>query len=280
MSYYPPAMGQLAPRRRPGSVTAAAAMLYVAAALAVLGGIVVFTVVGQVGRAVAQMHANADASYRTGAAAGAAIYGVLAIVVALLLVACAVFVLRGKQGFRITTFAAGGLLVLCVGCTGLSNLANGVSNGGGTAGTVNFGGSAINVGDIARAYPHWYYPTEAALEIIATLCLITAIILLAVPSASAFFKPPVALIVGPGLYADPSNPAMGYQPAFPAQYQYPQQQPYQQPFPQFPAPGGAPAQDGMVPGGTVAPLSDQPTQAESPTQDPWAAPKTDEFRNE
>jgi hypothetical protein len=190
---------------------------------------------------------------RVGLIATAIIYLILAVGIAVL----ATFNLRGSNVTRIITWVVAGLGVLCYSC--------GLVGTGVSGSLTNFSGGSVNGVDTAElarrvkaAQPSWLQPTTIVIDVIGLLAVILVIILLALPSSSAYFRKQP-----PAQYADPGFPQMPY-PSVPG---YPQ--PGQPPAAQPPASGPPPQQQ---PPQEQPPPQQQPPQEQPPTQQPPAQP--------
>jgi hypothetical protein len=116
------------------------------------------------------------------------VVAVIFIVVAVGQVLLGLFSLRGSKVARILTWIVDGLAVLCFGCLG--TLALGRTNTSTGTGTPNQDGvDPVKFSNaVADAFPSWSGPAFGALLAIIELCLIVAILLLALPSSHPFFR--------------------------------------------------------------------------------------------
>ncbi len=154
--------------------------------------------------------------------------------VAIALGVLAIFVGKGSQPARITTWVLGGLGVLCFGCGALLTAAA-PSLLSGASGDEQVETSAELLDLIRANTPDWLYYTTTLLNIVIVVALIGCIILLAVPAANDYFRkeeqiwvPPTDPSAGGGFPqfpppAVPQNP--GAPPVPPAPPQYPPTQP-------------------------------------------------------
>jgi hypothetical protein len=112
--------------------------------------------------------------------------GFISILFAVLFFVLALFVGRGKQWARITTWVVGGLN-LCCGLAGLglggSSFASGM--GGGTDTSID--SDRVNQG-IADLVPSWLESVSLVLSIVSLIALIVVIILLALPPSHPYFR--------------------------------------------------------------------------------------------
>jgi hypothetical protein len=195
-------------RGRPTVVTAAGSLLFAVAGLLVVdvivSGATFSTAVHNVDTTYAGQptHDNIVATAELGIGFAMAFNVVLAVLFGVL----AVFDLRGNNGMRITTWAVGGVGMLCLGC----------SFGNVTASTFQQNGTTSQAAavKIRNVVPAWAGYTEVVVNITALLALVIVIILLALPASNAFFRKTPPMTVGyPGYptgSAYPIDPA--YQP--------------------------------------------------------------------
>lgn len=239
----PTASSELAYRRpRPVTVTLAAIALYVVALLGLISAVLSFLEAGPAGDRVTTGSHDADT-----VRLALVFYGVIALVAGVYFVVAGIFAMRGNRGMRIATWSVAGLAVLCLGCNGFSNgfLASGIDTSAMQDSTSS---------PVVDAESHGYLVSTAVVEVLSTLVIIVAIILLAVPASNAYFRKldPVAS----GMYP-PGYPMMPY--AYPAPaYGY-----------AYPAPGYPQWQSvppPATPGQPSATLAEPPaTLAEPPT---------------
>jgi hypothetical protein len=230
---------------RPGTVTISSYLLYLVAAIQVLGTVVALAVAGDYQRVVKDAYADVEggdaiASITSIGLIGGAIFGLL---VGIGLAILAIFNNRGKNASRITTWVIGGIF-LCCGGFGLVSQA--------ASGSMNFGGptdpDAPTPQELERlisdALPSWYMPVSILLSVVGLLALLGALILLALPPSNEFFRKPQAQWqppagAEPGYLAYPAYPQPGASPppsAPPASPAPPAAEPPAAP----PAPPGAP----------------------------------------
>ncbi|HEX2771455.1 MAG TPA: hypothetical protein VHN18_03370 [Micromonosporaceae bacterium] len=177
-----------APARRPAAVTAAAALLAAMAAAGLANAIVgLLSLQGITDRfrsAADATDANRSdveglvATLRIGLAVGL----IISLVVAVLLVALAVGILRGSAGARIGTWVVCGLGALC-GICGLALLA-----GQRLVSLQTDSTDADALRALTDAYPGWWLGLNGALSAGQTIGYLLVALLLAVPSASRFFR--------------------------------------------------------------------------------------------
>jgi hypothetical protein len=116
------------------------------------------------------------------------------------------FVGKGRNGARVTTWVIGGLSLCCLGF-GTINTAIGTTSFQGTGG-VNGRDSAEVARLLEQGLPSWYRPVSAGLTGLSFICVLAVIILLALPASQPYFRkkellwqPPVA-----GYPAQPGQP--------------------------------------------------------------------------
>lgn len=207
MSYgvNPPAV---APRQRPGVVTAAAYILYGLAALSIFTMIISLSQLGHTVNVAKDAYsgiANGDAVVtilKVATVGGAVIY----VILAALFVILGVFDSRGRQAMRITTWVITGLAVLCYGCGLGAGGLQGRFNGAGstTAETQQLRDAAQRVQD---AIPSWVHATTTLFSVLGLIGSAAVIILLAVPAANEYFRKPEPEMVNFAQY--PPFPPVG-----------------------------------------------------------------------
>jgi hypothetical protein len=261
------------PQARPGTVTLSSYLLWAAAAVSLIGGILTLTTVGKMSEALSDLFAGGSAAGTESIIVGAAVAGVVVnILVAAGFVILSIFNNRGRNGARITTWVLGGLMLCCSGF-GLAGTALTSGMNTGSAG----GPSQEEIDSrLDAVLPSWYEPLSMILTVITLLSILGAVILLALPASNAFFRKPAAGGFDPSL-PYPAYP--GQQPQYPGQQpsgqpQYPTypttQQPGQSPYPQSGPPG---AQSGPPPAYPQSgPPAQQPPQP-PPSSDPWGRPE-------
>ncbi|HEY2796202.1 MAG TPA: hypothetical protein VGJ28_27800 [Micromonosporaceae bacterium] len=265
--------------KRPGTVMASTYLLFACAGMALAGAVASFA-------AITPIHNNYLASGVTdeGSDTGTGVmilYAIIAIAVAVVMTLCGFFVLRPRQGFRVTTFVLAGVTIL-IGLCGAFNVGGDALIGNGSiTGTTDPQTQAT-----ISAIPGWYEATAATLLSLTALALIVVIILLAVRSSGRFYRSQVLMMPAYGGYAVPGYPyaAAGYgapaHPGYPATVYpgsdtpasaYPAQG--YQGYPSYP---GYPAQGYPAPGYPAPgyPAQDSPTPAAEPTpsSSQWAPP--------
>jgi hypothetical protein len=254
-------------RVRPSTVTVSSYLLFAAAALIAVGGIVSISTAGATARVYREVYAGTQAAGSEGFAVAATVVGaVLNLLVAAGLVVLALLNNRGKNPARIVTWVVGGLTVCCsgvglIGTAALSNLSLPTQPG------------MPSQADVQRrlddTLPGWVSPVTLVVGILALVALLGALILLALPASNAFFRKPAAQTWDPlaGGYPYPGQAYPGYPPA---------------PGPGYP--GAPPADPPTPPGATAAPgpaapapgdAGPGPDGAERPPADPAKGPGTD-----
>jgi hypothetical protein len=176
-------------RVRPPTVTVANLLLFVVAAVYVVGFIMALSIIGTVSEVVEEEFAGTEAEGFEGYAVGG-IIGVSAVnlLIAIGLVVLAILNNRGKNPARIVTWVLGGI-ALC--CNGFGLIGSGL--GGGSS----FGGSTSDGVDqeqlqrrIEDALPSWYNAVSITTLVISVLALAGALLLLALPPSNEFFRKP------------------------------------------------------------------------------------------
>ncbi|RIV38927.1 hypothetical protein [Micromonospora radicis] len=233
-----------APPRRPVVVRLAVAVLAVMAFGALgyaLTGLT--TVSGTVSRfRAAAVGTSADAGQVDAVVtllwASTVVSAVVSVLAALLLVGLALGLSAGRSGARVATWVVAGLGGL-LGCCAVVTLA--VQRGA----PLDFGddrAAAELVDLIADAHPSWWIPLSATLSVGQVLGYLVVAVLLAVPSANAWFRrrpaspPDQPRSPYPPYQAQPQNqpPPWGGQPVHPPGQPYPPYQPGVPPSPPSP----------------------------------------------
>jgi hypothetical protein len=250
---------------RPGTVTISSYLLYLYAALGVIGVIIGLSVIGTTSDVYREAYEGTSAE---GAEAFVTVTSVVVAVVGLLFaiafVVLAIFNNRGKNASRIVTWVLGGIS-LC--CSGVSLAGTAFSN------SMNIDSGQNDVPDASEiqnrledALPGWYQPTSLTISVISLLVLLVALILLALPPSNEFFRkpapawePPVPGGVYPGY--PPVTPAPPYQgtPPAPGAEAAPPAAP-----PPTAAPEAAPPTDPAPPAAPEAPAEDKKDNPNSP----------------
>jgi len=199
------------PKPRPGVVTAAAGLLFALIAVHLVSLIPGIAQVSTIQNVVAdEPNGTTAAAMRIGATVGI----VVAVVVALLLIACyavlGVFVAKGKQVARIITWVVAGIFAL----------STVVSLAGGTAALNSRLPQTAEAGDlqarIKDATPSWIGTATTAINAVTLIALLCVILLLALPAANEYFRKPPAqwpAAGGPYPYHPPYPPGMPVPPA-------------------------------------------------------------------
>jgi hypothetical protein len=233
MAYLTPPPGAIVGvPQRPNSVKTAAYLLFgTAAAYLINIGITLATVSKSIAATkdvLAQSSSNVDISQAVKIGEFVGIGFDVAVIV--LFVLMGMFVLRGSNAWRITTFVIAGLALLCSFCGLVGSGLSGVSSGNLTTAQRD---------EITNAVPAWARFSQIVILMIIAISLITAIILLARPASNQFFRKPDPMLAGYG-------PAY---PAYPPMSPYPTYPPQQPTYPQQPQPPVAPPTDnsGMTP---------------------------------
>lgn len=183
MSYPQP----VEPRRRPATVTTAAALMVVMALLGLAGAVVTLVTVNGV---LADFRADARGA-APGQVNGLAVllrtYSILAavlgIVGALLLTGLAVGNLRGVRGARVATWALCGLGLAVGGCGVVGVLLSGVVRLDSATNT-----DAVVAQALRSAYPDWWLSVNAAMAGGQALGYIAVAALLTLPGAAVYFR--------------------------------------------------------------------------------------------
>jgi hypothetical protein len=177
-----------AQRSRPTVVTISTYLLYLVAALGVLGALTGLVIIGPLRDAFAKLYQGTPAEGAEGFVVGAMVgVAVINLLISAGLVVLGIFNNQGRQGARITTWVIGGLTLCCRGVGSFGGFTPTTFN---TAGTGNGLPSAEAAQrDLEAAIPGWYTPVTVTLSVLAALAVLAVIVLLALPASNAFFRP-------------------------------------------------------------------------------------------
>ena len=183
-------------RRRPGVVTAAGYLLILVAVLLAVNAVISTTTIGPIFEVMRKAYAEAgipNSDSLVSFLKGATIFvTVLYLLIAVGLGVLAVFDMRGKNAARIVTWVLGGIGVCCLGCTSASGTAGGSFSGSFSQG--QRGGPQIDTAELSReikaAIPAWVGPAQTTIAVVSLLALLAVILLLTLPPANAYFRPP------------------------------------------------------------------------------------------
>jgi hypothetical protein len=269
-----------APRSRPTTVTISSYLLYLVAAVELIGAVIGLSVVGTMSRIIDDDPSlGALSSSARTFVVGSVVFGAsVEVLFAAGLTILAIFNGRGRQGSRITTWVIGGLALCCNGFGVLGSRARFTTN-------FDPGNGRSSTDDLERRLndelPSWYNAATVTLAVISLLALLAVIILLALPASNAYFRRVVTGGWDPSLQYGGATPygAQSPYPYSPQQPPYPGQQP---PYPGQPYPGQPvyPGQPypGQPPQPPQPPPPGAPEQATSPhtgsvePTDPWSPP--------
>jgi hypothetical protein len=164
-------------------------LLYVAAAASLLSMILALTQLGASKRAYTEVFAGTSmesaAQVSLVAEAGFAVF--FGLLFGLGFVALAILNGRGKNPARIVTWVAAGLAICSSSC-GLVFNAVGAGGFGADGGADGAPTSQEIQQALDDAWPGWYQPALVTMDVVLLLALLTAVVLLALPAASAFFR--------------------------------------------------------------------------------------------
>jgi hypothetical protein len=218
MSYYNP-VAPAGPRPRPGVVTMSGYLLYAVAALFTVNVIITLATINKTFNRVEEIIGNTDNSAASAFKAVEVVTVVLYLIVVALFVLLAIFVLRGNNGMRITTWVIAGIGVLCTLCSVASS---GISESMTTSSNSTLTDAQIKA--LKDVSPAWERNTAVFIYVLIALALIAVIIMLAMPASNEFFRKP-NLIAMPGYgapgYGAPAYPTYGQQPPYPTAQQPP-----------------------------------------------------------
>ena len=204
---------------RPASVTISSYLLYLVAALQVVGLVLAISMLGPTMEVYEEGFAGTPMAEQAGlfATVGLVVGVGFGVLLAVGLVVLAVLNNRGKNAARIVTWVVGGLFLCCLG-GGLTISA--------TGNALDFGSGGANGPDQAEIerlledrLPSWYMPADLTLDVLAFLALLAALILLALPASNEFFRRPQTVweppVPGSTYPAYPGSGYPGYPPAGP-----------------------------------------------------------------
>jgi Ni/Fe-hydrogenase subunit HybB-like protein len=176
--------------RRPGVVTVACWLLYLAAVCQVLTAVITLSQLGATRQAYKKIFAGTsmEGAEATLVAITAATTVGVGLIFAIGYIVLAILDGRGKNPARIVTWVVAGLSICCSGSGLVSN----------AVGFSSFGGNARNGAPTSQqiqqalkdALPGWYQPLLTTVGIVSIAALVTAVILLALPLANDFFRKP------------------------------------------------------------------------------------------
>lgn len=199
MSYTPPPPGgydapvqYAAQNPRPTTVTISSLLLYVTALLMVVSAAISIFSISSVSQAelidafktdpsMTDQLAETAAGFAVGVAWATAVFYVI---IAIVIVLCGIYVARGKQWARITSWVFAGLAVLCCGLGGIAGTAVGGLTGGGSA------NEEAMAEALAGDMPAWTTSLQTVTAVLFLLIGIAIIVLLALPPSNAFFRKP------------------------------------------------------------------------------------------
>jgi hypothetical protein len=200
MSYSTPPAGYTVPdpggQSRPGTVTAASGLLYLLALLSlVITALSVYSISQMDASTFQQIYEDSgmsasDAEAAASIATSVAYVGAVPwVVFAILFLIVAIFVGKGKQWARITTWVVAGITSLC--CFGFGLIGNAagtaLSGMGGQSGGVNQDELTRKIQD---AQPDWLPPVSTAVYGLGLLAALAVIVLLLLPPSHPYFRKP------------------------------------------------------------------------------------------
>jgi hypothetical protein len=173
-------------RVRPGSVTISSYLLYLCAAIGVLGAVTQLATIGTVSDVYTEAYEGTTAEGTEGiATASVVVASVLGLLFAAGFVVLATLNNRGKNVSRIITWVVGGISLCCTGFglvgTALSGSMN-LSTGDGP--------DPAEIQDRINSELPWLTPLSITTSLITIVALLVALILLALPPSNEFFRKP------------------------------------------------------------------------------------------
>jgi hypothetical protein len=179
---------------RPGTVTAASGLLYLLALISLVSvALTVFSATYMdaaklkdiyVERGMAESQADAAAS---AAAIGVYAGAVLPLLIGVLYLILAIFVGKGRQWARITTWVVAGIAVCCNAFGLLGTAAGSMLSGMGNTGGFDQQGATA---DIEALLPGWLSATSMVLTVVTLIASILVIVLLLLPPSNPYFRRP------------------------------------------------------------------------------------------
>ncbi len=205
-----------APRVRPGTVTVAVILLYVAAALEVVNAIISIATYGDFKNAYAKAYAGTTLEGQAGSATITVIVSVvIALLLAVIFLVLAILDGRGNRVGRILTWIFGGLALCCLGSSFALGALGKSAYDSSRKTNPDLPSYDQLQSDIRDSLPSWYTPVTTALGIIVLAAVVVVIILLALPASHPYFRkaaeqqqwePPVPP-VPPSSYGTPPPPS-------------------------------------------------------------------------
>lgn len=224
------------PKVRPAAVQTAVWLMWAVVALSVISIALSFVPLPEVDRALEEFYAQHpelrnDAAIAIGEIGALSLTAIMAAAFAVL----AIFVGRGSQPARITTWVVGGIVALCQFCGLASSLATpALLNSMPSNGDPSTDLAVEQAQLIARATPVWFTVASNAILVLSLLAVLVTIILLAVPKANEYFRkeeeiwvPPTGSGGGYPQYPPPAIPQNPGAPPAPPAAQPPTQPPTQ-----------------------------------------------------
>jgi MFS family permease len=234
-------------RSRPTVVSIAVLLLWAVVALRVVTIALGFVPTPELDRAMEEL--NGDDTLAASGAIGQVLSVVVGFIVAAAFAVLAVFVGKGSQPARVTTWVLGGIVALCMGCGLIASVAApSLLNSVTSTGDTQTDQAVQDAQELLDLTPAWLTITLNVVGVLSVLALLGAIIVLAVPSANEYFRKEEQV------WVPPTGPGGGYpqyplaMPQYPpATPQYPPATPQQPGFPPVPPPPGQPPAPGQPP---------------------------------
>jgi hypothetical protein len=199
MSYTTPPSGYLVPEQpggspaRPGTVSFATLLLYLMALLSLISaGLAIYqaTLTTEDKLVTIFKDGGYPADQAEAAAAITPVFtyvgAAIAVLVAVAYLVLAMFVGKGKQWARITTWVVVGLFGICCGLAGVAAL--GAGNSFGNMGAPSGIDQEKITEETAALLPDWIAPTTTVLSIITLVISIAIVVLLLLPPSNPYFR--------------------------------------------------------------------------------------------
>lgn len=187
----PPPVAVVEPERppRPAVVTTAGFLLYLLAALQVIGLLVSIPTYQAMGDVFPEVYKGTPMEDSAGVimAVSIGVAALFVVIFAVGFITLGVLDLKGKQPARIVTWVMAGLLLCCAG-------AGTATNGTGMSFSGSSSTNGVDAEELQRrleaATPGWVHPVSVSLSALQALIALAVIILLVLPAANAYFRKP------------------------------------------------------------------------------------------
>ncbi|MEH1123957.1 hypothetical protein [Micromonospora sp. CPCC 206061] len=173
-------------RVRPGSVTISSYLLYLCAAIGVIGAVTQLATIGTVSDVYTEAYEGTTAEGTEGiATASVVVASVLGLLFAAGFVVLGILNSRGKNVSRIVTWVVGGISLCCTGFGIVGTAASSSLNM-----STGDGPDPAEIQDRINSELPWLTPLSLTTSVITLVALLVALILLALPPSNEFFRKP------------------------------------------------------------------------------------------